>query len=126
MPNDVEGMAASLGPADAILVVDVQNDFCPGGSLAVARGDEIIPVLNQWIKAARRAGATILASRDWHPANHVSFRERGGPWPKHCVRNTRGARFHPALKLPKKVQIISKGAEPDRDEYSALSRSELR
>src|ERR1041385_8482774 len=106
-------VTTQLGPADALIVVDVQNDFCPGGALAVAGGDEVIPVLNAWIKAAKGAGAIIVASRDWHPANHVSFYERGGPWPKHCVQNTRGAKFHPLLKLPPAARVISKGTAPD-------------
>jgi nicotinamidase-related amidase len=115
----------SLQSGDALLVVDVQNDFCPGGALAVADGDRIVPVLNTWIDRARRAGAPIYASRCWHPRGHVSFRERGGPWPPHCVQNTPGAEFHPDLRLPAGTPIISKGTDRDRDEYSAFGTADL-
>src|SRR5690242_13289968 len=110
---------------DALLVVDVQNDFCPGGALEVAEGDAVIPVLNEWISAAEAARVPILASRDWHPAGHVSFKMRGGPWPEHCVQGTTGAEFHPHLKLPPTVEIISKGDTPDRDSYSAFGGTDL-
>src|SRR3974390_2872575 len=73
---------------DALLIVDVQNDFCPGGALAVTRGDEVVPVLNRWIHEAQRLGVPIYASRDWHPLRHISFKERGGPWPPHCIQGT--------------------------------------
>ncbi len=69
----------------ALVVVDVQNDFCPGAALAVEQGDRVVPILNRWIERARRDGAAIVASRDWHPADHISFADRGGPWPVHCV-----------------------------------------
>jgi nicotinamidase/pyrazinamidase len=115
----------TLSASDALLVVDVQTDFCPGGSLAVREGDKVVPVLNEWIKAAEAAGAPIFASRDWHPANHVSFRDRGGPWPPHCVQGTAGAGFHRDLKLPESVQVISKADHPDEDSYSAFGGTDL-
>ena len=90
----------ALGPADALLVVDVQNDFCPGGALPVPDGDHVVPVLNRWIDAAAAGGAAVVASRDWHPPGHASFRERGGPWPAHCVQGTAGAAFHSDLHCP--------------------------
>src|SRR5438034_440573 len=93
---------------DALLIVDVQNDFCPGGALAVREGDQVVPVLNEWIEKAKRQTIPVYASRDWHPAGHISFKERGGPWSPHCVQGTPGAAFHPALKLPSNAQIISK------------------
>lgn len=106
-------------PGDALLVIDVQNDFCPpDGSLAVPEGDRIVPVLNRWIEAAHEAGIPVRASRCWHPPGHVSFRERGGPWPPHCVQNTRGAEFHADLRLPPHTPIVTKGANLDRDDYS--------
>jgi len=111
---------------DALLIVDVQNDFCPGGSLAVAEGDQVVPVLNKWIEEAQRDGIPIFASRDWHPPGHISFKERGGPWPPHCVQGTPGAEFHPLLKLPQDIEIVSKGDNPDRDSYSAFGGTDLK
>lgn len=110
---------------DALLIVDVQNDFCPGGALAVNEGDKVVPVLNQWINAAQRLGVTIYVSRDWHPAQHISFKERGGPWPPHCIQGTKGAAFHQDLKLPANVQVISKAQSPDEDSYSAFGGTDL-
>jgi nicotinamidase/pyrazinamidase len=116
---------ASLGAGDALLIIDVQNDFCAGGRLAVPDGDAVVPMLNRWIAAARRARIPIVASRCWHPAGHVSFRERAGPWPPHCVQGTRGAEFHPALELPTGVLIVTKGEDPDRDNYSDFHQTNL-
>ena len=110
---------------DALLIVDVQNDFCPGGALAVAGGDEVVPVLNRWIQEAQRQEIPIYASRDWHPPHHISFRERGGPWPPHCVQGTAGATFHPDLRLPANTKVVSKGYEPDVDSYSAFGGTDL-
>jgi len=118
-------LSASLQRDDALLIVDVQNDFCPGGSLAVPGGDAVVPVLNRWIEAAREAGIPVFASRDWHPVDHISFRDRGGPWPVHCVQDTSGARFHPELALPEDTIRISKGAAFDRDAYSAFDGTGL-
>ncbi len=118
-------MAERLEQGDALLIVDLQNDFCPGGSLAVPEGDQVVPVLNRWIEAARETRLPIYASRDWHPENHVSFADRGGPWPPHCVQDTQGAAFHPDLKLPEEAVVISKGTDPDRDQYSALDDTGL-
>jgi nicotinamidase/pyrazinamidase len=124
-PREIGDRGPELEPSDALLIIDVQNDFCARGSLPVPDGDAVVPVLNRWIVAARRAGVPIVASRDWHPAGHVSFRARGGPWPPHCVQGTRGAEFHPALDLPPDAPIVSKGENPDRDNYSDFQQTDL-
>lgn len=111
---------------DALLIVDVQNDFCPDGALGVAEGDHVVPILNRWIAEAQRQNIPIFASRDWHPAGHVSFKERGGPWPPHCVQGTAGAAFRSDLRLPENVQIVSKGSDLDKDSYSAFGGTDLR
>jgi len=118
-------MTEPLAQGDALLLVDVQNDFCPGGALAVPEGERVVPVLNRWIEAARQLGVPVYASRDWHPAGHVSFAERGGPWPPHCIQNTPGAAFHPDLQLPEDATVISKGTDPERDQYSAFDDTGL-
>src|SRR5437868_3700655 len=112
-------------PGDALLVVDVQNDFCPGGALAVPDGDEVVPILNRWIADAVAARVPVFASRDWHPENHISFKARGGPWPPHCIQNTPGAQFHPDLQLPRDIRIISKAETADVDAYSAFEGTDL-
>jgi nicotinamidase/pyrazinamidase len=110
---------------DALLVVDVQNDFCPGGALGVVAGDEVIPMLNEWIAAAVEAGVPVYVSRDWHPPDHISFRARGGPWPPHCIQGTFGAEFHRDLRLPDGVQVVSKADTADKDSYSAFGGTVL-
>jgi nicotinamidase/pyrazinamidase len=112
-------------PGDALLIVDVQNDFLPGGSLAVSRGDEVVPVLNRYIGAFEAHGLPVYATRDWHPERHCSFHEQGGPWPPHCVAHTRGAEFSPALHLPPAVTVISKATSSDRDAYSGFEGTDL-
>jgi nicotinamidase/pyrazinamidase len=113
-------MKNRLQGADALLIVDAQIDFFPGGALPVPQGDVILPVINQWIKAAIEKNIPVLASRDWHPAHHCSFKEQGGPWPVHCVQNSIGAQIHPAIKLPFNVIIINTADNPDREAYSAF------
>ncbi len=110
---------------DALLIVDVQNDFLPGGALAVPRGDEVVPVLNRWIARFREQGLPVIATRDWHPSGHCSFQSRGGPWPVHCVAGTAGADFAPGLELPKDTVVISKATEPDREAYSGFQGTDL-
>jgi nicotinamidase/pyrazinamidase len=103
-----------------LLIVDVQNDFCPGGTLSVPAGDEVVPVLNRYIERFRKEGLPIIATRDWHPEKTSHFKAFGGIWPVHCVQGSKGAQFHPALMLPDDAIIISKGMDPTRDDYSAL------
>lgn len=110
---------------DALIIVDVQNDFCPGGALAVPEGDQIVPIINKYIENFVSKNAIVVATRDWHPKNHVSFKEYGGLWPVHCVQNTWGAEFHPLLRLPKNVIIISKAFESEVEAYSGFQRTEL-
>lgn len=105
---------------NALLLVDVQNDFCPGGALAVPEGDRVVPILNRYIEEFHFLDLPIFASRDWHPPVTKHFKAYGGPWPPHCVRGTKGAQFHPELHLPKGTEIVSKGMDPDKDSYSAF------
>jgi nicotinamidase/pyrazinamidase len=107
-------------PERALLLVDVQNDFCPGGALAVPEGDRVVPVLNEYAGRFREEGLPVFASRDWHPRETTHFREFGGTWPPHCVQETEGAAFHPGLRLPADAVVVSKGMDPREDSYSAF------
>ena len=118
-------MAIKLTVSDALLLVDVQNDFCPGGALAVADGDAVVPALNAWIAVARQGGARVFASRDWHPPDHLSFAARGGLWPPHCVQDTPGAAFHQDLELPDDTVVVTKADQSEREAYSAFDSGEL-
>ena len=110
---------------DALLIVDVQNDFLPGGSLAVPRGDEVVPVLNRYLRAFAVQSLPVYATRDWHPERHCSFRAQGGPWPPHCVAGTRGAEFAAALQLPPSTVIVSKATAVEQDAYSGFQGTNL-
>jgi nicotinamidase/pyrazinamidase len=114
-----------LERADALLIVDVQNDFCPGGALPINEGDAVVPVLNAWAAAAAARSVPIYASRDWHPSTHPSFVPEGGPWPVHCLQDTWGAAFHPRLALPGAAIVVSKGTRFDKDQYSAFEDTGL-
>jgi nicotinamidase/pyrazinamidase len=108
----------------ALIVVDVQNDFCPGGALAVARGDEVVAPLNRLIEEFLARNEPVFKSRDWHPPRTKHFAQYGGTWPVHCVQETRGAEFHPELLDDPRIQIISKGTG-DEDQYSAFDGTDL-
>lgn len=110
---------------DALVLVDVQKDFLPGGSLAVAHGDEVVPPLNGYIEAFHARGLPIYATRDWHPSNHCSFAQQGGPWPPHCVAGSKGAEFAPELNLPPETHVVSKAMTPEKDAYSGFEDTEL-
>ena len=110
---------------DALLVVDVQNDFLPGGALAVSAGDKVTPVLNRYIAAFEQASLPVYATRDWHPPDHCSFLPQGGIWPVHCVADTHGAAFPAGLLLPESTVVISKAMDTDRDAYSGFEGSDL-
>ena len=114
-----------LRSGDALIIVDVQNDFCPGGALPIERGDEVVPVLNDWIAAAQAGDLPIYASRDYHPRGHMSFDESGGPWPLHCIQDSDGARFHPDLNLPADAVVVTKGVRLDQDQNSAFDQTGL-
>ncbi len=114
-------MKLKINDFDALIVVDMQNDFMPGGALPVPDGDKIIPVLNQYIQLFADRGNPVYFTRDWHPVDHISFKGHGGIWPPHCVQDTEGAKFHPELKIPLDNKfIISKGTSRDFDAYSGF------
>jgi nicotinamidase/pyrazinamidase len=110
---------------DALLVVDVQNDFLPGGALAVADGDAVIKPLNACIALFVQKNLPVFATRDWHPADHCSFKKQGGPWPAHCVKETRGAEFAPSLNLPASARVISKATQSTAESYSGFAETDL-
>ena len=104
----------------ALLIVDLQNDFCPGGALQITDGDRVVEPINRAAQLFAAAGLPVLASRDWHPPDTRHFRAFGGVWPVHCVQGTSGAAFHPALRLPGGTVVLSKGIDPELDGYSAF------
>jgi nicotinamidase/pyrazinamidase len=108
----------------ALLVVDVQNDFCPGGTLAVAQGDQVVAPLNELIEEFLERGEPVFKSRDWHPEKTKHFAAQGGAWPVHCVQNTKGAEFHPDLLDSPHIRVVSKGLG-DADCYSAFDETDL-
>lgn len=106
--------------AAALLIVDLQNDFCPGGALPVADGNRVVEPLNRAAGLMHAQGLPVLASRDWHPPQTGHFREYGGQWPVHCVQGSYGAGFHPDLRLPEGTILLHKGGDPLKDGYSAF------
>ena len=107
-------------PHWALLVVDVQRDFCPGGALPVRDCDRVLPIINRYLSEAHERGMAVYASRDWHPAVTRHFRAHGGEWPPHCVQGSPGAEFHPLLRLPSDTVVVSKGDDPTEHGYSAF------
>jgi nicotinamidase/pyrazinamidase len=118
-------MATKVGRSCALLIVDMQNDFMPTGTLPVPDSDKIIAVVNKYIDVFVSNKLPIFATRDWHPPNHVSFKQRGGVWPMHCVKDTMGAEFSSELRMPRSTTVISKGYEYDKEAYSGFEGTEL-
>lgn len=118
-------MTIALSDKDALIVVDLQNDFLPGGTLAIPEADCVIPVLNEYSRRFATRGLNVYATRDWHPPDHCSFESQGGPWPPHCVAGTAGAEFSPDLELPPGTVIISKATRRERDAYSGFEGTDL-
>ena len=114
-----------LSKNDALIVTDVQFDFLPGGSLAVPEGDQIIPALNEYISLFANENLPVFATRDWHPKNHISFKQQGGPWPPHCIQNTEGAKFPRSLKVPGNVIVVSKATNLEKEAYSSFDGTQL-
>ena len=107
---------------DGLIVVDLQVDFCPGGALAVAEGDEVVAPVNGLLNIP---GWMKVATRDWHPADHASFEAQGGIWPVHCVAETRGAAFHPRMEAGKVEMVVSKATTRDAEAYSGFDGTTL-
>jgi nicotinamidase/pyrazinamidase len=110
---------------DALIIVDVQKCFCPGGAVPVPEGDKIVPILNKYIEKFNMIGAKIYATRDWHPPNHSSFKAYDGIWDPHCVQETEGAEFHSDLRLPEDTEVISVGTDPFLEGYTGLENSSV-
>ena len=121
MVDSISGVHAG----DALLIVDVQRDFLPGGALSVPNGDTVIPVLDRCIREFLSRGLPVFATRDWHPVNHCSFRSQGGPWPEHCMAGTPGAEIPESLNLPATAQVISKATTQEKDAYSGFQGTDL-
>ena len=117
-------MAIKIDSHTALVVVDIQNDFCPSGALPVADGDKVVPVLNKYIQLFRSASAPIIYTRDWHPPDHSSFKAQGGPWPPHCVQGSEGAKFRSDLLQPAEGEIVSKADRKD-EAYSFFQGTDL-
>jgi nicotinamidase-related amidase len=116
-----------VGPraGDALVIVDLQRDFLPGGALAVAQGDRVLDAIKQYLKRFVAQRRPVFATRDWHPPDHCSFIERGGPWPPHCIAGSAGAAFGDGLELPTDAVIVSKATTADRDAYSGFEGTDL-
>ncbi|MGZ9139814.1 MAG: isochorismatase family protein [Nitrospira sp.] len=112
-------------PSDALLVADIQNDFLPGGALAISDGDDILPILENYIRQFHAHSLPIFLTRDWHPSNHCSFRPQGGPWPAHCVAGSPGSLPPPSFSAPSSAVIIYKAIDRDQEAYSAFQNTAL-
>jgi len=119
-PNDF-----ARDPQTALLLIDLQKDFMPAGAMAVPSADQIIPLANRYIKSFSQHQRPIIATRDWHPPNHCSFKEQGGPWPPHCIAGTPGAEFADELELPDNLWLVSKGTDPEHESYSGFDHNDL-
>jgi nicotinamidase/pyrazinamidase len=115
----------SIENGDALVIVDLQNDFLPGGSLAVSGSEQIIPAVNRYIEKFNAHGNPIYLTRDWHPPDHFSFKHQGGPWPVHCVAGSPGAEFSASLSLPENFEVVSAGFLRDREGYSGFEETDL-
>jgi nicotinamidase/pyrazinamidase len=120
-----DSRAVKLANGDALIIVDIQNDFLPGGALGIRNGDEVIPVINAYLRLFSRRGLPIYFTRDWHPPDHCSFPEQGGPWPVHCVAGTHGAAFADSLQMPPDATIVSKATSPGKEAYSTFEGTDL-
>jgi len=105
----------------ALILVDIQNDFCPGGALAVDEGDQIVPTVNRLIPEF----PLVISTLDWHPANHISFEKQGGPWPPHCVQGTYGAELHRDLRTDTIAHAFRKASSPEKDDYSEFAGRDI-
>jgi nicotinamidase/pyrazinamidase len=114
-----------LTHGDALIIVDLQRDFLPGGALAIAGSEKIVGAVNEYAREFARASCPVFATRDWHPVNHCSFKELGGRWPEHCVAGTHGAEWASGLELPPGTQVISKGKQAESEGYSAFDGTHL-
>lgn len=112
-----------LQPGDALLVIDIQNDFLSEGSLPVPEGNQIIPVLNRYISLFQKQRLPIFMTRDWHPPDHHSFISHGGPWPEHCIAESKGSAFPENLLVPSEALIFSTGTEVDKNGYSGFENA---
>lgn len=122
MPKHRAGPEYRVGSKDALIVVDLQADFCPGGALAVPDGDQVVHPINRLLAIG---GWRRVLTRDWHPPDHLSFKDRGGIWPPHCVAGTQGAAFHPGLDAGAADAVVSKAIRPDQEAYSGFDGTGL-
>jgi nicotinamidase/pyrazinamidase len=120
-----KNLELTISEKDALIITDIQNDFLPNGALPIENGDQIIPLINEYAKMFKQSDAQIIASRDWHPEKHISFKAQGGPWPPHCIQDTEGAKFSPDLKLPEGTMVVSKATDPMAEAYSVFDGTGL-